>query len=271
MQKPPKKKTKKNRLFGKNLQRFRISNGIFEQEILANALGWGESKVRDREIGVASISFDDINRMAYAFDMKPVDLAHELIAPFCIAKNRTVVVYFSELEDWMVEMAAMWTSRKRSYLSKKTWALALLENLHGEYRPYDDFEDAVLYFEDTMYDLRRELKTLVDNKTKKVTALRDATVLGEDFTKGAMKKPGQNLKGARLRQGDSAQWKSALDIGYNASWWQAREAGSVCLKLEEAVIMAETWKINPFDLIDQLFAEEPPTNDELKLLRKQFC
>lgn len=257
-----KPKTKNNRRAGKVLQRFRIEKGIREQLELAKAVGWKENKVRDREIGVASITLVDICRFSISLGVDKVDMAKQMLAPISISLDK-LTVKNSDIGIWI---------KTGKFGEKLNWARAIIEESYPQnWVVYPDYDDACLFLTDTIDDIRRDVEE--DIKSGKFTPfeLISCAHLGLDWEYQQMVKQGQNLKATRLRKGMASQWVAAGKIGVNPSWAQVRESARVSIKLEDVIALGESWDINPFNLVETLLNDNPPTNEDLKYLRKKYC
>jgi transcriptional regulator with XRE-family HTH domain len=257
-----KPKTKNNRRAGKTLQKIRIQHGIREQLELANAVGWKENKVRDREIGVASITLVDICRFAIAFNMDKVELAKQMLAPVAISLDK-LTIKNTDIGIWI---------KHGKFGEKKTWAMSIMEKTYpGDWVVYPDYDDAMLFLIDTVDDIRRDIEYDIRNGQFTPYELIDCSDLGLDWELEQMKSQGAALKGVRLRKGMASQWVAASKLAVNASWCQVRESARVSIKLEDVIAIGEAWDITPFKLVEYLLTDTPPSYDDFKALRKRYC
>ena len=257
-----KPKTKNNRRAGKTLQKVRIQRGIREQLELATAIGWKENKIRDREIAVASICLTDICRFAIALQMDKVELAKQMLAPISISLEKLTVTN-TEIGIWI---------KHDKFGEKRTWAMAIMEkSFPGDWVAYNDYDDAMLFLIDTVDDIRRDIEDDIKHGRFEPFELVSCAHLGLDWDKAQMIKQGRNLKATRLRKGMASQWVAAGKMAVNPSWCQVRESARVSIKLEDVIALGESWDISPFKLVEMLLNDNPPTNEELKYLRKKYC
>ena len=257
-----KPKTKNNRRAGKTLQKVRIQRGIREQLELANAVGWKENKIRDREIAVASICLPDICRFAIALQMDKVELAKQMLAPISISLDKLTITNTD---------IGMWVKHDK-FGEKRTWAMAIMEKTFpGDWVVYPDYDDAMLFLIDTVDDIRRDIEDDIKHGRFEPFELVSCAHLGLDWEKEQMIKQGRNLKAARLRKGMASQWVAAGKMSVNASWIQVRESARVSIKLEDVISMGEAWDISPFKLVEMLLSGNSPSNQDFKDLRKRFC
>jgi len=265
-----KSKSNTNIVAGKNLQRLRIQHGILEQKILADALGWRENKVRDREIAVASISMDDLLRLSMAFKMAPEKMAEELIRPICMDKNNRIVVNKVEIKDkgFIVSTRNAKTTRK--------WAYVVKEDTWGQFCPSEeDFGKAVSYYEDTISDIRSDVQYEMSQDNFEKLELEDISHIPEnprnDWSKEHRRIQGLNLQALRLSKGHAAQWQAASLFGYNPSWIQGRESGKISTKLDDIIWMGSGWGMNPVDIAEKILCKTAPDKEELRAVRKKCC
>lgn len=258
-----KPKTRNNTKAGRALQKIRIENGILEQCILSKAIGVLENKVRDREIGVASITTVDCLRYSIAFQMDAVEIASQLISPITIGLNKETTSNPERVGLWV----------KGKFGQDKKWCQAIIEkDFPGRWVPYEqDFQDALLYLNDTIDSVRSEVEYRIKRGEMTPFELKDCSYLGADWELARMREQGRRLKAVRLRKGYASQWSAANRIGTNPSWVQVREAANVVIKLEDLISIAEAWDMSPFKLIEYIFAEDTPTDEDLRLLRKKYC
>jgi hypothetical protein len=248
---------------GKALQRLRIEHGILEQAILAiDGCNWKENRIRDREISVASITLVEVVRLGLVFQMDPVLIARRMIAPISISLDK-ITTNNSDIGIWI----------KHGKLGdRKTWAKSIIEkDFPGKWVVYEDYKDALLFLTDSIDDVRREVEIDIREGRMKPTELVNTAHLGIEWETEIMKAQGRNLKGFRLRKGYASQWVAASKTGFNSSWQQCRESAKVSIKLEDCVSIAEAWDTSPFTLIEILLNPNPPTDQDLKDLRKKYC
>lgn len=258
-----KPKTRNNTKAGRALQKLRVEHGILEQCILSKAIGVLENKVRDREIGVASITIVDVLRYSLAFEMDAVEIASRLISPITIGLDKQTTNNSERVGLWV----------KGKFGQDKKWCQAIIEkDFPGRWIPYEhDFQDALLYLNDTIDSIRSEVEYRIKRGEMMPFELQDCYHLGSDWELARMREQGRRLKAVRLRKGFASQWSAANKIGVNPSWVQVREAANVVIKLEDLIAIAEAWDMSPFKLVEYIFAEETPTDDQLKELRRKYC
>lgn len=257
-----KPKTRHNRRAGKCLQKIRVSKGIHEQLDLATAVGWKESKIRDREIAVASICLTDICRFSISLAMDKVEMAKLMVAPISISLDKVTVDNTTN---------GIWINRDK-FGEKKTWAMAIMEKgFPNSWTEYSDYDDALLFLTDTIDDIRRDCTDQIRDGKMKPFELISCAHLGSDWELNEMRKQGDALKGIRLRKSMASQWVAASKVGVNQSWWQCRESAKVVIKLEDVIAISEAIDISPFKLCEILLTDTPPDYEELKALRRRFC
>lgn len=257
-----KPKTRNNTKAGRALQRIRVEHGVLEQCLLSAKIGVLENKVRDREIGVASVTTVDILRYGLAFDMDAIEIASQMISPITIGLDKQTTNNPKRIGLWV----------KGKFGQDKKWCQAIAEqDFPDRWVPYEDFHDAVLFLNDSIEEIRHDVEDKIKRGEMKPFELYDCSHLGADWELARMKEQGRRLKSVRLRKGFASQWSAANRIGVNPSWCQVREAANVVIKLEDLIAIAEAWDMSPFKLVEYIFAEETPTDDQLKELRRKYC
>jgi hypothetical protein len=258
-----KPKTRNNTKAGRALQRIRVENGILEQCLLSKAIGVLENKVRDREIGVASVTTVDILRYSLAFRMDAIEIASQMISPIAIGLDKQTTNNPERIGLWV----------KGKFGQDRKWCQAIAEkDFPGRWVPYEhSFQDALLYLNDTLEEIRRDVEDQIKRGVMAPFVLNDCSHLGLDWDLARMKEQGRRLKAVRLRKGFASQWSAANRIQVNPSWIQVREAANVVIKIEDLIAIAEAWDMSPFKLVEFIFAEETPTDEDLKILRRKYC
>lgn len=248
---------------GKTLQMIRIENGCLEQFLLAaEGMGWKENKVRDREISVAAIALHEISRLAIVLGMDKVEIAKRMLAPVTISLDRVTIPNTS---------IGMW-ERSGKFGEVKKWAECIIErDYKNNFQIYDDYHDSILFYTDTIDDVRRQVEEDIREGRFTPTKLVDTSHLGVEWEISEMKKHGRQLKAARLKKSLASQWVASSKLTLNASWIQCRESAKVSVKLEDVVAIAQGWDMNPFDLVAKLLDDDAPDDNELKILRRRYC
>jgi hypothetical protein len=258
-----KPKTRNNTKAGRALQRIRVQHGVLEQCILSEAIGVLENKVRDREIGVASVTTVDILRYGLAFNMEAIEIASQMISPITIGLDKQTTENPERIGLWV----------KDKFGQDRKWCQAIAEkDFPGRWVPYEhSFQDALLYLNDTLEEIRHDTEDKIKRGVMTPFVLTSCSHLGADWELARMKEQGRRLKAVRLRKGFASQWSAANRIQVNPSWIQVREAANVVIKIEDLIAIAEAWDMSPFKLVEYIFAEETPTDNDLKYLRKRYC
>lgn len=234
-----------------------------EQLILANACGWKENRIRDREIAVASLSLPELVRLSIVLNLDPVQMACRMISPIMISLDKVTVYNDQKVELW---------NKTGKFGQIKTWPLALIEkNFPGVWENYSDFDDALLYANDTIDDVRRDREDLIKRGIQPPQELVDTSHLGIDFDKEQMVRQGRNLKAARLKKSLASQWVAASKLNLNASHVQVRESAAVSIKLEDVIWYSSGWDMSPYKLVEMILSETSPTDQELRDLRRKYC
>lgn len=257
-----KPRTRNNQRAGRYLQKLRIENGIMEQKILSDLNGWKENRIRDREIAVASLTLPEIVRLSICFNMSPVLMAKRMIAPISISLDKVTVDNDS---------IGIWEKTGRLGQSRR-WANAIIEKDYpGNWKVFEDYEDALQYFNDTIVDIRQEIEWNMRKGEFTPTELIDTTHLGSDWERAVMVRQGRNLKAARLRKSLASQWAAASKLNLNSSHVQVRESAAVSIKLEDIIWYATGWDMSPYKLVEAVLSETSPTDQELRELRRKYC
>ena len=258
-----KPKTLHNIRIGRVLQRIRIEAACREQLIAADKCNWKENRIRDREIAVASLSLPELVRLSIVFQIDPVVMACRMMGPFMIALNKTTIYNDDRVEIW---------NKVGKFGQNKSWPFALIETkFPGCWEIYSDNEDALLYTNDTIDDIRSQMEYDVKVGKIKPQELVDTTHLGPEWELEVMRRQGRNLKAARLRKSLASQWAAAAKLNLNASHVQVRESAAVSMKLEDVIWYSSGWDMSPYKLVEMILSETAPTDDELKAIRRRFC
>jgi hypothetical protein len=258
-----KPKTQHNIRIGRILQRIRVEAGCLEQYLAAEKAHWKENRIRDREIAVASLSLPELVRLSIIFQIDPVVMACRMISPFMISLNKTTIYNDSKVEIW---------NKPEKFGQNKTWPLALIETKFPNcWEIYPDFNDALLYMNETIDDVRSEVEYDLKRGVMKPRELVDTGHLGPDWERSVMVKQGRNLKAARLKKSLASQWAAAAKLNLNASHVQVRESAAVAMKLEDILWYSTGWDMSPYKLVEMILSETSPTDEELRQIRKRYC
>ncbi len=258
-----KPRTLHNIRIGRILQRIRIEAACTEQLLAAQKAGWKENRIRDREIAVASLSLPELVRLSIVFQIDPVVMACRMISPFMISLNKTTIYNDDKVEIW---------AKAGKFGQTKTWPLALIETKFPNcWEIYSDFEDALLYTNDTIDDIRSEIEYKLRRGEIQPKELVDTNHLGAEWEREQMVRQGRNLKAARLRKSLASQWSAASKLNLNSSHVQVRESAAVSIKLEDIIWYATGWDMSPYKLVEAVLSETSPTDEQLRLLRKKYC
>ena len=258
-----KPKTLHNIRIGRILQRIRIEAGCTEQLLAAEKCNWKENRIRDREIAVASLSLPELIRLSIVFQIDPVVMACRMISPFMISLSKSTIYNDEKIEVW---------GKTGKFGQTKTWPLALIETkFPGCWEIYSDFEDSLLYTNDTIDDIRSQIEYDMKIGKVKPRELVDTTHLDADWEKMIMVRQGKNLKAARLKKSLASQWAAAAKLNLNASHVQVRESAAVSMKLEDVIWYSTGWDMSPYKLVEMILSETSPTDQELRDLRRKYC
>jgi hypothetical protein len=258
-----KPRTLHNIRIGRILQRTRIEAGCMEQYLAAEKANWKENRIRDREIAVASLSLPELVRLSIVFQIDPVVLACRMISPFMISLNKTTIYNDKLVEVW---------NKPDKFGQNKSWPLALIETKFPDcWEIYSDFEDSLLYTNDTIDDIRSQIEYDIKCGTMKPRELVDTSHLGLDWEKSVMIRQGRNLKAARLKKSLASQWAAAAKLNLNASHVQVRESAAVSMKLEDVLWYAAGWDMSPYKLVEAILSETSPTDLDLRDIRRKYC
>jgi hypothetical protein len=259
-----KSKSQENIVFGRNLQRLRIERGILDQQTMADLLGWRQHCYRDRECAVAAITLFDVEQLAIAFRMSPVEMARALMRPIFLSQFDTFVYDFKEFDK-----QSEWVSLGgHIVLPKGQWNLVFRENKYKVFEATDDLDAGLEAYEEELSRIRDSVKH--DNIV--VSPYPDQ--VGEDEFKNKLKpnmrRHGRCLMGARVKRKYSSQWMFSTALDYNPSWVQKRESGKTVIKLEELVWIGRRWGESPLDIAEEILAPQAPTQEMLDSYRAKY-